>query len=413
MLQLGIVRWIFSTPGFLLGIQCLLLGGFGVFIALGWGVFPPADASAKLFARSNLVTLTIWGLWWPLMIWCAVLLGRVWCAVCPLELVANISERIGRAIGIKQRTLSRWLAGGTITVALYALLQLLVAAAQLHRTPGYTAWFLVGLLSLAALTGLAFKNRGFCRGFCPVGLLLSTYGRGGVLAIRPKTRGECGGCAGRSCSRESRRSEWDARSCPSLLNPAKLVSSVDCLVCGQCLKSCDRGNMRLWLRPLFSREDRRVGAATWPVTVFVMMAFGFVLWELCTESPRGLAIFLAAPSWAAKQLEASQALKGFLNWAWALVIVPSVLAFSLASLARLLGHGRHVGDLLRTYALPLAVVVAAGHMAKALAKFNTWAPFLPGAIDKPDGIETMRAIMTGAAAAPVALVGHEIGRAHV
>jgi hypothetical protein len=41
------------------------------------------------------------------MIWAAVLPGRAWCMVCPLKLMANVSELLSRRAGIQQRVLKR------------------------------------------------------------------------------------------------------------------------------------------------------------------------------------------------------------------------------------------------------------------------------------------------------------------
>ena len=406
LLRFGLLDRAVRARWFPVLLQGLLLAGFVGFIVLAWGVHPPPGVDAKLYAKSNLVTLTIWGLWWPLMIWCAVLLGRAWCAVCPLELLSNVAERLARALGFQQRVLSRWLAGGVVTVGLYATLQLLVASAQLHRTPAYTGWFLIGLLSLAALAGLLFKDRAFCRGFCPVGLLLSTYGRGGMLAVRAGSRLGCEQCTSRGCVRAANRYRVTARSCPSLLNPAKLASNRDCLLCGHCIKSCEPGSMRLWLRPLFAREDQREKMASWPVTVFVVLVSGFVLWELCTESPQAEAVFMAVPAWIAARSNATGAIVGVINWGWALLVVPAVGWTVLAGCGRLFGERRSFEDFLRTQALPMAAVIAGGHMCKALAKFNVWFPHLKGALADPRGADTARAIAAGLVSRPGALFGH-------
>lgn len=115
-----LVHW----PGFPYVFQALALLVFLLLLVNAWGRFAPARINDKLYAKTNLTTLVIWGLWWPSMIWTAVLLGRAWCVICPLELVSNISERVGRRLGIRQRPVRRWLISGVIIVALYALLQL-------------------------------------------------------------------------------------------------------------------------------------------------------------------------------------------------------------------------------------------------------------------------------------------------
>jgi ferredoxin len=339
------------------------------------------------------------------MVWAAVLLGRVWCTVCPLELVSNAGERLARAAGIRQRVLARWVAAGWVVVALYALLQLLVATVHLNRTPAYTAWFLAGLLALAAVTGMLWKDRAFCRGFCPVGLLLGTYGRGGMLAVRPGQRSACRACVSKGCVKASNRDRWDGRSCPSLLTPYKLDSSRECLLCGQCLKSCDPGNMQLLLRRPFARSDARAALASWPVTLFVMLVSGFVAWELCAEWGPAEAVFLAAPTWLGARSGAVETTDGFLRWLWALLVVPGTVWLALACVHRLLGGRRRVGDLLRSAALTVAVVVSAGHMAKGLAKLVSWAPFLPLTLRDPGGVATVQAITARTLPPPAPLLG--------
>ncbi len=378
-----------------------------IFVALAvvsWGVYAPPGVNAKLYAKTHLATLLIWGVWWPAMVCMAVLLGRAWCMVCPLELVSNVCERLARSLKLPRRPLRRWMASGSIIVVLYALIQLLVAGAHLNRVPAYTSWFLIGLLVMAGLTALVFKDRAFCRGFCPVGLLLGTYGRGGMLAVRAGSGATCHGCTGKDCIMACNRTRLDARSCPSLLNPPKLNSSKDCLVCGQCIKACPPDNMRLVLLRPFPAFDARESVASWPVTLFVMLVSGFVTWELFTEWPAAEKVFLAAPAWLAAKLNASAA-AGWFKGVWALGVVPLALWSGLAAGMRLLGENGRFSELWWRMALPMAVVISVGHISKGLAKFVSWAPFLPQALCEPTGLETVKSISAKTMPAPAAFLG--------
>jgi hypothetical protein len=58
----------------------------------------------------------------------------------------------------------------------------------------------------------------------------------------------------------------------------------------------------------------------------------------------------------------------------------------------------------RRLALPLAVVIAAGHMAKGLAKFVSWAGFLPVAWKQPDGVSTSLAMAVKTMKQPASLL---------
>jgi polyferredoxin len=297
--------------------------------------------------------------------------------VCPLELVANGTERVARRLGVKQLVLGRWLRSGALIVGIYALIQLLVAGAHLHRVPAYTSSFLWGLLGTAGVVGFFIKDRAFCRGFCPVGLLLSTYGRGGMLAVRAGSGQICNACTGKDCIMVCNRTKLYGRSCPSLLNPPKLDSNRDCLVCCQCIKSCKRDNMQLLLRRPFSSFDVRESIASWPVTIFVMMVSGFVTGELCSEWRTAQSIFLWIPERFVEHFSLSTA-RGWIEGVWAILIYPLVLWFVVGVLTSL--NSDDASIMVKSWcllALPLAVVVSAGHMAKGLAKFTSWIGFFP------------------------------------
>ena len=388
LLRLRPIRALVLWPGFPYVFQFITLAIFVTLAIIGWGHFAPVGINDKLYAKTNIVNLIIWGLWWPSMVWLAVLFGRIWCTVCPLELVANGAERLGRRLGVRQLILGKWLRSGAVIVGLYAIIQLCVAGAHLHRIPAYTSLFLCSLLGAAGLAGFFFKDRAFCRGFCPVGLLLSTYGRGGMLAVRAGSAQVCANCTGKGCIMACNRSKLFGRSCPSLLNPPKLNSNRDCLVCGQCIKSCKPDNMQLILRRPFHPADVREPLASWPVTVFVMMVSGFVTGELCSEWPLAKSVFLWIPEHFTEYCNLSL-MGGWVEGIWTICVFPLLLWFVLGMLTSLNSDDAFITiRAWRLLALPIVVIVSAGHMAKGLAKFVLWIVFLPYACKDPIGIKT-------------------------
>lgn len=401
LLRLRLVRAGILWRGFPYVFQAVVLAVFIVLAVIGWGHLTPAGVNAKLYAKTNLVNLVIWGLWWPAMIGVTALLGRLWCTVCPLELVSNLFERLGRGLGLRQARLPNWLVTGGLVLVLFALLQLLVPGVQLHRVPAYTSIFLWVMLAGAALTGLFLKDRAFCRGFCPVALLLNAYGRGGMLAVRGASREPCASCRENGCTAERNRYRSDARSCPSLLNPPKLESNADCLLCGQCFKACPSNNLQLLLRPPFAAADCREPLASWPVTLFVMLVSGFVTYELCGVWKAADPVFL----WVPNQVKAAWnagAWGGWIQGLWTVFLVPLLLWLVLGAASRLLGGAKSLGEAWRRLALPMAVVVAAGHLAKGLEKFTSWAGFLPYAFREPTGVQTAVQMNAKALAQPAA-----------
>lgn len=393
LLKIKPIRSVVVWPGFPYIFQFLALAVF-VFLAIaGWRQFTPEGVNDKLYAKTNIVNLLIWGLWWPSIVWMSVLFGRLWCMVCPLELVANVTERLARRLGVKQFVLGKWLRSGALILGIYALIQLLVAGIYLHRVPAYTSLFLWGLIGTAGIVGFFLKDRAFCRGFCPVGLLLGTYGRGSMLAVRAGSVQVCDSCTGKDCIAACNRTKLYGRSCPSLLNPPKLNSSRDCLVCGQCIKSCNPDNMQLVLRRPFHPADTREPLASWPVTIFVMMVSGFVTGELCSEWSTAQSIFLWLPERFTDYFNLSAA-GGWIKGVWMILVYPALLWFVLGVLSSL-NSDDDASMAIKTWrllALPLAVIVSAGHMAKGLAKFTSWIGFIPYAVKDPSGVKTVSEI---------------------
>lgn len=387
LLSIRPIRSVIVWPGSPYIFQLLTLAIFVSLAIIGWGHFTPKGINDKLYAKTNIVNLLIWGLWWPSIIWISVLFGRIWCMVCPLELIANGTERLARRFGIRQFILGKWLRSGALIPGIYALIQLLVAGIHLHRIPAYTSLFLWGLLGTAGIIGFFFKDRAFCRGFCPVGLLLSTYGRGGMLAVRAGSGQVCNSCTGKDCIMACNRTRLHGRSCPSLLNPPKLHSNRDCLICCQCIKSCNPGNMQLILRRPFHPADTRESLASWPVTVFVMIVSGFVTGEICSEWSAAQSIFLWVPTYLVKHFGASS-LAGWIKGVWMIGIYPMALWFILGILPLVYRKGASITGSWRLMALPLAVIISAGHMSKGLAKFTSWVGFLPYALQDPLGAKT-------------------------
>jgi hypothetical protein len=93
-LRLRAVRALLLWRGLPYVPQAVILTVFIAMIALSWGSFPPDGISAKLFGKSHLTTLLIWGLWWPSIIWMTVLFGRVWCneEPCKVCLVGGLPD---------------------------------------------------------------------------------------------------------------------------------------------------------------------------------------------------------------------------------------------------------------------------------------------------------------------------------
>lgn len=75
LLQFRWVRTVALSPLFPYVFQAANLALVIALAILGWRVFAPEGVQAKQFAQTNLVSLLISGLWWPGVVWVAVVFG--------------------------------------------------------------------------------------------------------------------------------------------------------------------------------------------------------------------------------------------------------------------------------------------------------------------------------------------------
>ena len=105
------VRWVRSLLGsrwFPIVPQLIMLLVLGLLIAGGIGVTTDDASFAKVLRNTNLANLLVWSYWFPLVVVAAILLGRVWCMVCPMELVTSLAGRVGLRRKVPQLFKSGW-----------------------------------------------------------------------------------------------------------------------------------------------------------------------------------------------------------------------------------------------------------------------------------------------------------------
>jgi polyferredoxin len=399
-----VVRAVSRSPLFPVVLQVAALFAVIALAINGLGVgHDLSGAELKLLRKTSLTTLVVWGLWWPGMIAAALLLGRAWCTVCPMELSNRLGDALARRVGWPRARLGRWLRAGWATLALYLAMQLLVAGVALHRYPHLTAVMVFGLLALALGTGLVFRTqRSFCTAFCPASALLSVYGRLTPLQLARRDADTCERCETLDCVAESNRQRFDRRSCPSLLRPYRRESSDGCVLCLQCVKVCPHDNLGFGV--VDAAEPVRRKALLRPFEAgFVAVALGFVAHEVIGEVKWLDHHFHAPPEALSALLPAVPF--GWFEALWFLALFPALLwcVIGLAGLAA--GHRGGLRTLLLAAATGAAPLVAIAHLAKAVAKVSAWSGFLPGAFVDPRGVETFERITAGAQAAPQPLVG--------
>jgi polyferredoxin len=211
------------------------------FIAFFWlviiGFSSPTNDPFFLsqLSKTNLTGSFVWRLWWPMIVLTAIFLGRVWCMVCPVEMVTSFFAKIGFRMKRPKWILSGWI----ITIFYFIVLTAGIIVLQIDLNPGYTSYYLLIIMGIAILSGLLFEKNTFCRYICPVGYLLGIFSKMSAWGWRVKKRAVCDSCKDKSCISSNHTYQLNYKSCGVDLVPAEINNNSHCLLCGGCLKTCN------------------------------------------------------------------------------------------------------------------------------------------------------------------------------
>ncbi|MCD4726374.1 MAG: 4Fe-4S binding protein, partial [Pirellulales bacterium] len=116
---------------FPLAFQLLALVVFIMLMIGGLPVNTGDMAFAVVLRNTNVANLIVWSYWWPLIILSAMFLGRVWCAVCPMELVTSLASKVG----LKRNPPAFLRSGWVITIFFVIVLFVGAHTLAIHRVP--------------------------------------------------------------------------------------------------------------------------------------------------------------------------------------------------------------------------------------------------------------------------------------
>ena len=381
------IRALLSSRWFPLVLQVMTLAAFGLLIAGGIGVSTDDANLTKELRNTNLANLLVWCYWWPLIIMAAILLGRIWCTACPVELASYLASRIGLRLKVPRLFKSGWV----ITI-FYALILIIgVHTLEIHRIPNRMAMYLLMLFTVAVITGLIYEKRAFCSYICPVGHLLGLYAAIAPLEWRADDTSICKGCRTKDCIAKRNRYLLAGRSCTSNLYPATIKDNRDCILCTQCFKACPFGNLRLSTRPPLVDFFRGIELRAAQIG-FILLLSGFVIYEILSEWPVSKTILTYVPNYIDNALRITGPLAAYTSAAVMFIIFPACLFLAVVALARRKSDVSSI-TLAKGFALLLLPTMAAAHLIKAIVKMTSRFSYWPYAISDPAGIETARKIL--------------------
>lgn len=383
------LKKLYKSRWFPIPFQIASLIIFGLLVYGAWGVSTDDMVFAKTLRNTNLSNLIIWSYWWPIIIITAILIGRHWCTICPVEPVTSLMGKIGM-----KRKPGKFLKSGWVITLFYAVILLIgIHTFAIHRIPQLMAVYMLILLGVSIFAGLIWEKRTFCTYICPVGHLLGLYSLLSATEWRVKNKQTCLKCKTKDCIAKNRHYKITARSCTSELYPLKIEDNRKCILCSQCLSSCPHDNLSLRVRKPLSDFYAKL-KLSYAEIGFIIMVSGFVVYEVLSEWNVTKALLLAFPD-SISNLFGITGIRSGTATAVILFILFPVLFFAVFTILRKIFSSESIKDSLTAIALTVLPVMGAMHLLKSFFKTTSRIPYWSYVFSDPEGVETARALIDG------------------
>lgn len=395
MLNRLLSKWYFPVL-----LKYLSLIAFIILVATGLMAHSTDSDFLRQLRNTNLGNLVVWSFWWPIIVILAIFFGRVWCMVCPVEVITTFCAKIGF-----KRKRPKWLLSGWVITVFYILILFVgIQWFAIHRNPLFMAVYLLVILGVSVLVGIIFEKNTFCRYVCPVGYVLGLYSKLSFFGWRVASKHVCDTCNDKSCIHKNYHYNLNAKSCGVDLYPANINDNADCILCAGCLKTCSnyqsqpnaaRPNPRLkyigFANDLFNLKELKMAEM-----VLVMVISGYMISQIWSEWSVTNTWLKYLPSLVddAFRIKNSMASGIVYGVVW-FVLVP-LFTWSLPYLvSRILGMRQSFRKYLLSYGIAFIPIVAAAHAVKSIVKSIDRIPYIEHLTKDLSGMVTAQMIIDG------------------
>jgi len=290
---------------------------------------------------TNLSSILIWTVWWAGIVFTFVLVGRLWCFMCPVGAISEWISRIFKPNRIFPAGFRNvWLAN-----FMFLLLTWLDIQVGVVRHPMVTGLLLIGITALAIAVGMLFQRRSFCRYLCPIGGLIGIYSMFSAVELRSKDLEVCRSHKRKDCYLGNEK----GHGCPMFEMIPTMDSNNLCTFCGECIKSCPKNNLTLRIRPFFkdawATRKRCLDEAALAVVLVGICIFvtGDMLepWKGWMES--AMKIIPAKQIGIDYRYTTELITKSILYFSVSLLLIPGLMLLTSAVSNRLAGKENHRG----------------------------------------------------------------------
>jgi CRP-like cAMP-binding protein/polyferredoxin len=228
------VRWLVDGGG-------LRFSRFAV--ALGFIAAAAVCLTASGSVVARIANGAVWKLWEPVVFGLFLLVGSLWCTVCPLS---SGGRAIQRWFSLDRPPPPWILRTGTLLSAA-GLVLILWSEEFFHMftTPFATGIMLLALIGSAVVCCVIWQREVWCRHLCPLGRLGVALSPVAPLTVAARRSVCASTCTTHDCYKGNER----VPGCPVWHHPQLVSEAHRCKTCLTCLQSCPHESAGLYLRP--------------------------------------------------------------------------------------------------------------------------------------------------------------------
>ncbi len=245
--------------------------GVVLLIAVATLFFGPAEPEKNLG-----ITLS-WVIGWPLLFFSFFFMARTWCSVCTLAMPGTLLQYLVKPTRSTPLFLKKY--SGWIMVWLCITVLWVEIVWNAYDNPVLTGWIILAITIGSIVFSLFFKRRAWCRYLCPLGAVNAIFAMPSILEVRSNRHLCLNRCEDHACY----TGDLEKEGCPMFRHPFMVDNNRDCIVCGRCIKNCNKHSVHLNVR-LAPQELWDIEAPRRPDS-FLIVSLGaiFFLFALHTE----------------------------------------------------------------------------------------------------------------------------------
>ena len=381
-------------------LKYLSLVAYIILIITGLAAYSTDAAFLKQLRNTNLGNLIVWSYWWPAIVIFAIFLGRIWCMICPVEIITTFFAKIG----LKRKRPAWLLSGWAITIFYILILFIGIQGFAIHRNPFFMAVYLLVIVGVSVIVGSIYEKNTFCRYVCPVGYLLGMYSKLSFFGWRVKNIKTCESCKDKSCVHKNYRYNLNYKSCGVDLHPAAIKDNANCILCGGCRKTCgkyqseqnvERPNPQLTYIG-FANDLFQINQLKLAEMVFVLVVSGFVISEIWSEWDVTNNFLTYIPNHIKYLLNIENLLfGGFVYATFIFGFLPLLLWLIPFAISKIAGGTIALKNYFLTYGIAFIPIIAAAHIDKSILKTTSRLPYFEYLFKDVTGVSTAQQIIDG------------------